>query len=287
MAWGGCTSRPRAWARRTASAATRRSTTRSGRAGATTAPPSPSATTCGSRASTSARPATWPPSPTRPPSAAAAGPGRRSPTGTRGSPTCGCRSGQRCGPAAGRPTPSRRRGVADTVANTDVTGWTRRARCDSLPPDRHRPSATVANREPHESRGGTMSSRRVHARLRAVVAALGVAPIVALSVAAAPVTAGATGLTRDIARAGTVSFTAAPTGAVGGTAATELAGQGGAAAVVSHERSRAGAAPEVPTGDEGGGGGRDRAPALLASFDGLDQFQQRTANGGRQFTTEP
>ena len=106
-----------------------------------------------------------------------------------------------------------------------------------------------------------MSARRVQARLRALLAVLGAAPIVALSVAVAPVTASAAGLTRDIARAGTASFTVAPEGVVNGVDSPELFGPDGAGAaaqpaasrVVNRQQSREGG-----TGDAGGGEERDQ-----------------------------
>src|SRR2546430_10295031 len=135
-----------------------------------------------------------------------------------------------------------------------------------------------------------MTLRRLRARLRTVVAILGAAPIAALSVAAAPAAAGAAGLTRDIALAGTTTFNPARPGVVTGVEPPEIFGQGigpdaaqpPALKAVNRQLSGDGQA-----GDQGGGEERDRSPVLLKSFDGINHRQHRLANGGNQFSLEP
>jgi hypothetical protein len=96
-----------------------------------------------------------------------------------------------------------------------------------------------------------------------------------------------TGVTRQIASSGTTSFA---TGAVqsGGTLGPEISpdvlsgGDSGSGSTQANPNGTA--APGIPVASASVANSN---PELVTSFDGLNHYQQRTANGGNQFSLEP
>jgi hypothetical protein len=127
--------------------------------------------------------------------------------------------------------------------------------------------------------------RRGSLRAAGVTALLG--GVAALTVAAPAL---ADGVHRNISSSGTARFIPTPPGSSAlqfpefrGSEAAEGAGEPFDGEIVNRKQSRG-------RGPGGVDEGKDRArnnPELVTSFDGLTGLQQRTANGGKQFSVEP
>jgi hypothetical protein len=123
-----------------------------------------------------------------------------------------------------------------------------------------------------------MTLPRIRARLRTVVAVLGAVPLAALSAAVAPATAGAAGITRDIARSGSAALVPTPQG-VDGVSSPEI--------FAAQEEDQAAPSGFQVTAPAQGGGQPVPAATLVSSFNGINHRQHRLANGGNQFSVEP
>jgi hypothetical protein len=138
-----------------------------------------------------------------------------------------------------------------------------------------------------------------HRRLTLLVTSLASA-LVASAIVIAPAGASnaSNGHTRHIAPSGKTHFSPTPSGSATGVQSPELApGSAGADAAggsgngngVNRSRSIAHGAPAVDpvTVTDGQGVSSSGPLTVLSTFDGLNHRQQRTANGGNQFSLEP
>lgn len=138
-----------------------------------------------------------------------------------------------------------------------------------------------------------MGSVRCFSGSRALVVG-SIAAVAASFFVAVPAAASSASNTRGIATAGTTSFAAAAVGSAGLQNPEIARGLGDAGAVptgantptLSVDRSRsAGKSAQGSSATESNQDGSH--PTLLTSFNGLNHFAQRTANGGNQFSLEP
>jgi hypothetical protein len=125
-----------------------------------------------------------------------------------------------------------------------------------------------------------------------VVTALAVVPIVAASVGSSPAQAssGASGSTRQIARAGTAGFQSAPSGTTASGGSTqEIGGVSGDGSVTAN-RTHSTPGSSTPAGAVSQPKSvTNTNPGLVTSFDGLNHFQNRfgSTSGVNQFSLEP
>lgn len=134
-----------------------------------------------------------------------------------------------------------------------------------------------------------MTLRCLRTSRRTLLALVAAAPVAAVSIVAAPVTASADGLTREVPMAGTTTFNPTPQGS-DGVASPEIFGvdneaTGTPPAFEIVDRQQSGDRHE--SNDEGGGGEQDKRPVLVNSFNGINHRQHRLANNGNQFSVEP